>query len=690
MIFIATKNFKKFILALSILSFIASWGLAQTIVLKPIDLNTQLTDGSMTAAAEPPFTKNGFEKIFDGNAYTEAAVQNSDSLILTLRFGSPITIGKSKVFFWNNGHWTLEAAANEADLNARQGSYQVLVSQRPYRFFGWDSSSFAALPAKLIRLRASNTEYLGIYLGEWMLFQPDQIVALQIVPSPIQIIPGTSLTLKLNQVDHQGTISAYNLKDPIFWNTTDQSIATVDELGVVTGLALGTTQLTVDAANLHAATSVTVVPDFKATNATPLTIKVAVVLQDPVIDKVNNRRIHQVRNWTPPMTLIYQLQEEFAQASDGVVQFELAEIHDDQFVFTRLDGQFMTIDTMNYYYGPGGPLYGREVEGTLQNLAEKYNRVRFDYNAMIDYYDFANKRNQNVIHEVWVYAPPFGGMYESQLVGPNAFWYNSPPLQHPGLNKLLSVMGWNYERGIAEAMESFGHRSESALVHAFGDRWDVHAANPTAWEIFTRIDKDFPGGAHVGNIHFPPNGLSDYDYSNRRYVVTYADNWKRYPILLNQNRMVNCAEWGNTHRGYLHWWFSHLPRFTGVTDGVLNNWWHYIVDFEEAVALANQPSRIEPVLEDPPYRPINFRLEQNYPNPFNGQTNIRFHLTEKSPVKITIFDLLGRQIAVILDEWREPGAHTVRWEARDCASGLYFYQLESNTFIQTKKLLLIK
>ena len=42
-----------------------------------------------------------------------------------------------------------------------------------------------------------------------------------------------------------------------------------------------------------------------------------------------------------------------------------------------------------------------------------------------------------------------------------------------------------------------------------------------------------PDGAHVGNIHFPPNGLSDYDYSNIRYVKCYADNWKKYPVLLD-------------------------------------------------------------------------------------------------------------------------------------------------------------
>jgi hypothetical protein len=221
----------------------------------------------------------------------------------------------------------------------------------------------------------------------------------------------------------------------------------------------------------------------------------------------------------------------------------------------------------------------------------------------VRYYRFDEKRNRGEIDEVWVFAAPFLGMYESQLLGPHAFWWTSPPIKDgTALKKLLSVMGLNYERGVDLALHSFGHRIESAIVQAYQDAenrpWNDRSPDPTAWDLFTRIDKDLPGQSHVGNIHFPPNGEHDYDYGNTRLVRSYAQNWFRYPNLFDESCDVNVATWiyprrdslaeGRDHLGYLLWWFNHLPRYAGQTGGVLNNWWHYALDYESAVALARR------------------------------------------------------------------------------------------------------
>jgi len=274
-------------------------------------------------------------------------------------------------------------------------------------------------------------------------------------------------------------------------------------------------------------------------------------------------------------------------------------------------------------------------------------------------------------------------------MGPGAFWWNSPPLAHPGLNKLLSVMGWNYERGVAEALHSFGHRMESAIRHVYG-RWDITNPDPNNWELFTRIDKDVTGGAHVGNIHFPPNGMSDYDYGNTRYVVCYADNWKRYPYILDQTRSLNCSEWGCDQLGYMRWWFGHLPRFKGVYEGVLNNWWYYAVDYETAVTLAQQTNWVS--IPGEPRHPIPLRpvLEQNFPNPFNPVTTIRFYLPKSEKVTLNIYDLLGRKVRTIINGKMTAGEHSVDFNARNFASGLYFYRLKTANSTLTKKMLIIK
>ena len=90
---------------------------AQVTQIKQVDVAAGLKNGTIQVTVTPPFTIDTIEKIFDGNAYTEAAVQNSDTLEIILNFEDPVKITKSKVFFWNSGLWKLEAANNPTDLN---------------------------------------------------------------------------------------------------------------------------------------------------------------------------------------------------------------------------------------------------------------------------------------------------------------------------------------------------------------------------------------------------------------------------------------------------------------------------------------------------------------------------------------------------------------------------------------------
>ncbi len=88
--------------------------------------------------------------------------------------------------------------------------------------------------------------------------------------------------------------------------------------------------------------------------------------------------------------------------------------------------------------------------------------------------------------------------------------------------------------------------------------------------------------------------------------------------------------------------------------------------------------------------PTTFALEQNYPNPFNPTTTIRFGLLNAAFVTLKIFNLLGQEVATLVNEKREAGQHSVQWNARDLASGVYFYRLLAGSFLETKKLILIK
>ena len=94
---------------------------------------------------------------------------------------------------------------------------------------------------------------------------------------------------------------------------------------------------------------------------------------------------------------------------------------------------------------------------------------------------------------------------------------------------------------------------------------------------------------------------------------------------------------------------------------------------------------------------FRFDLGQNYPNPFNPTTTIRYHLPaglaglrEKSVATLKIFDLLGRELATLVNEKKEVGAFTVRFDGSGLPSGMYFYKLEAGSFSQTRKMLLLK
>ncbi|MCG2715303.1 MAG: T9SS type A sorting domain-containing protein [Candidatus Marinimicrobia bacterium] len=668
---------------------------AQVLQSIPIDILSGLDDGKITATSEPSLTINTVENIFDGNPYTEAGIRDDSTASITLQFHDEVKFSKCKVFFWNDGQWSLEIANSLDDLNGKSGSYQSLVDNQDNSFFNWDSSEFSPVAAKYIRLTENNLNNIGVHFGEWELQAIVNFTSLIILPYPLKLVPNTSLQLKVEILDENGVSYPYNFPDVVHWSSSNTSIADISEMGKIHTYSLGTAVITAKTTALSGTTIVNVVPDFESVNDETLYLKVALVLQNPVIDSTNMQKIHQVWGWTDPIIYTNQLVEEFSMMSDGVVQFQIVEIHDDEGIFTRLGGELMSIDTLAYYYLTPGKLYGRNTPGTLQNLAESQGKVRFDYNEMIDYYDFDTKRNSGVIDEIWVYAHPFAGMYESQLVGPGAFWWNSPPLDNPNLEKLLSVMGWNYERGLDCAIHSVGHRVESAIRHVYG-RWDCQNPEPTNWELFTRIDKDMPDQAHIGNIHFPPNGQSDYDYSNTRYVITYADNWKRYPILLDQTRNINCSEWGCTHLGYMRWWFNHLPRYTGVTDGVLNNWWYYFVDYEGAVERAEQLMSIDENSNHNNNLPGDFRLEQNYPNPFNSETRIEYKLINTGAMELAVYNIIGQRIRTLKNGYIQSGSYNVTWNGKNdldepVPSGIYFYRLSTSGGTNLiKKMILLK
>jgi len=110
--------------------------------------------------------------------------------------------------------------------------------------------------------------------------------------------------------------------------------------------------------------------------------------------------------------------------------------------------------------------------------------------------------------------------------------------------------------------------------------------------------------------------------------------------------------------------------------------------------------------DDPPQLPFQFYLRQNYPNPFNPVTTInfsvpsgrdlvrgadgQFSIANRQLIILKVFDVLGREVATLVEGVEEPGYKNVQWNAGNVASGMYFYRLQSGRYTETRKLLLLK
>jgi subtilisin-like proprotein convertase family protein len=88
--------------------------------------------------------------------------------------------------------------------------------------------------------------------------------------------------------------------------------------------------------------------------------------------------------------------------------------------------------------------------------------------------------------------------------------------------------------------------------------------------------------------------------------------------------------------------------------------------------------------------PAKYELFQNYPNPFNPETSIKFHLPQSGAVKLKVFDILGKEVAVLLSEVKQAGAYEVKFNGAGLSSGVYFYKLETEMFTDVKRMLLVK
>ena len=140
---------------------------------------------------------------------------------------------------------------------------------------------------------------------------------------------------------------------------------------------------------------------------------------------------------------------------------------------------------------------------------------------------------------------------------------------------------------------------------------------------------------------------------------------------------------------------SGFVQVAPVVPGSSSNFFLLLAD---SCALGAQIVDLDPVLSlasDEVSVPNAYTLDQNYPNPFNPSTTIRFQLPEASNVRLSVHDLLGREVTTLVSQPMSAGAHEVSWNGRDAAgrlvaTGVYLYRIEAGDFMQVKQMMLAK
>jgi PKD repeat protein len=123
-----------------------------------------------------------------------------------------------------------------------------------------------------------------------------------------------------------------------------------------------------------------------------------------------------------------------------------------------------------------------------------------------------------------------------------------------------------------------------------------------------------------------------------------------------------------------------LIRITNVDDG-------QVIDISDGTFIIDMPTGVD---EHENNIPIEFALGQNYPNPFNPVTTIKYQVPEATLVTIKVYDLIGREVAFLVNELKQPGNYQVSFDGENLASGVYFYRMTTNNFTAVKKLNLLK
>ena len=207
------------------------------------------------------------------------------------------------------------------------------------------------------------------------------------------------------------------------------------------------------------------------------------------------------------------------------------------------------------------------------------------------------------------------------------------------------------------------------------------AANAYVTRTNAGYDMWYHGHSHTAVITGKPQAKIGYASSSDGITWTKYDN---NPVLSPTSVSPQWTTGYYTPSVYFDGEQFHM-WFTGWTEG------HGIIAIGYATSLldtSHYPTRIDD--EFLTQAPTEYKLLQNYPNPFNPSTTISYSIPKQSQVTLKIYDILGNEIKMLVNEEKTAGTYKINFNASDLSSGIYFYKLETDNYVKCKKMILLK
>ena len=240
--------------------------------------------------------------------------------------------------------------------------------------------------------------------------------------------------------------------------------------------------------------------------------------------------------------------------------------------------------------------------------------------------------------------------------------------------------GWQYGYSIVEAPDGgyiITGSADPPVSQNYQDLW-IFKVGPNGDLIWSRTYGESAGSEiGYGIIRVPPDG---YLIAGSRGIFD-SDIWIMRINSVGDTLWTKTVGGQNTDESY-----AALKTFD---DGYLILGWSSSFGFSNSwlIKLAQEPSFVQGSQE---IISTEYSIFQNYPNPFNPSTTIEYSVPHLTQVQVKVFDVLGNEIETLVNEEKPSGTYRVNWNAANLAGAIYFYQLRTGDFIQTKKMILLK